>query len=120
MILALSSLIVPAKLLLQPNTPSHGLTSTTVVSCVAYGVPRPTLTWLYDTSTVSGRQNHREIVMNGIHFVTSFLELCPRQEGAKSGQYACQVGNGVANSQGAIMETAAFELCFIGRELPLC
>lgn len=97
-----------------PVGPSHGLTSSVIVSCVAYGVPSPAVVWKHDNSIVTAATiQRRSQQLNGIDVVTSSLELCAGKD-TTSGRYSCEVENGVADLQG-IIKSAAFDLCFTGQ-----
>lgn len=105
---------VPAEIMVAPVGPSHGLTSSVVVSCVAYGVPPPTVTWKYGDSFVSDRlliRHTQQEFGGGVAVVTSSLEVCPVQEGTGSGWYSCEVENGATDSA---MKSSPFQLCFVG------
>ena len=95
--------------------PSHGLTSSVIVSCVAYGLPLPTISWQQNGITLSGAHEVSQLI-DGIPVLSSSLELCPMEEGIRSGNYACQVGNGVINSLGRTVKSAVIQLCFIGQQ----
>ena len=108
---------VPAEILIAP--PSRAITTSSVtVTCAAYGTPPPKVTWHYNNAIVSGGViETRQQEVKGVYVVTSFLQLC--QEGAEvidSGQYSCQVGNDVADTQ-PIART--FDLCFVGKGCPI-
>lgn len=107
---------VAAQVIAGPAEPTHRIISSVFLSCVAYGLPAPQLTWeLDDESTLSDRliKTHERLV-NGLRVVTSILELCPMKEETSSGQYSCQVENGVSDPRGASTKSVKFDLCFIG------
>lgn len=76
------------------------------------------VTWRYNNNTVipGGVIETRQQEVEGVYVVTSSMELCPERGGGEvvidSGQYSCQVGNDVADTQ-TIATT--FDLCFIGK-----
>lgn len=98
--------------MVQPVGPSHGLTASVIVSCVAYGVPAPTVAWRYGGSLLpEGLSHTRQESFHGVAVVRSSLELCPLLEGTRSGLYSCEVQNDVA------IKSAPFRLCFIGQSM---
>lgn len=102
--------------MVAPVGPSHGITSSIFLSCAAYGIPSPRLTWKHGESTLPSEliTTHERLV-EGIYVVTSFLELCPMDEETSSGQYSCQVENAASIApQGITVRSTAFDLCFIG------
>jgi hypothetical protein len=99
--------------MVAPAEPSHGLTSSVFVSCVAYGEPPPTVSWKRNGSLLPSPRVHvEEEFINGVAVIKSSLELCPMLEDTRSGQYSCVVQNGVG---GSTIQSSTFFLCFIGR-----
>ena len=103
--------------MIAPVGPGHGLTSSVIVSCVAYGLPAPTVTWKHGASIVSdslmiSRTQQLSSQDSSVAVVSSILELCPIQEDVRSGEYSCEVENGVG---GSTVKSASFHLCFIGQ-----
>lgn len=104
---------VPAEIMLAPVGPGHGVASSVILSCVTYGMPTPTVTWKYGTSIVSDAlvtSHTQQQQYSGVAVVSSTLELCPMQEHARSGEYSCEVDNGVGVST---VKSSPFHLCFI-------
>ena len=98
--------------MVAPVGPSHGITSSIFLSCAAYGIPSPRLTWKYGESTLPSHLiTTHERQVQGVHVVTSFLELCPTDEWASSGQYSCQAEND-ADPQGVVVRSEEFDVCF--------
>lgn len=100
--------------MVEPVSASHGLTSSVIVACVAYGVPPPTVTWRYGTSLSGGVHRTQHELIHGIPVITSSLELCPTRETAINGVYSCEVENGVTDSK---IKSTPVHICFIGQSV---
>ena len=77
--------------------------STVVLTCVAYGVPPPLLTWSRNGSSLSFNDSRVTIYSNiitdsasGVIFARSIMKLC-RSELADVGTYSCLTSNGIGD-----------------------
>ena len=104
--------------MIAPVGPSEAITSSIVLSCVGYGIPPPRVIWKYGDSALTGDlvTSHQRLVQ-GVHVTTSSLQLCPADKETTSGQYTCQVENGVADPRGLAVKSVEFDLCFLGKAL---
>ena len=98
----------PAQLVLQSNqTNEIDAGSAISLTCVAYGIPIPSISW-NNRSTLL-RNGSRVTIYegllteNGVTFVQSILQLCGAVE-ADTGQYSCFTNNALGN------DTASFDL----------
>ena len=86
--------------------------STVLLTCVAYGVPLPTLTWSKaGNSVTNGTVRNDMVVKGGVTFVRSVLQLCETTV-ADSGQYTCTADNEIT------IANANFHLTVEGIERP--
>ena len=72
-----------------------------VLTCVAYGVPPPSLNWSRNGSLLRSNDSHITIYSNtvtdsasGVIFAKSIMKLC-RSELADVGTYSCLASNGI-------------------------
>ena len=98
----------PAQLVIRPNqTTSLDAGNAVSFTCVAYGVPNPSISWNRGNTllTNGSRTTSYEqlLIENGVTFVQSILQLC-NAEVAEAGQYSCFANNTLGN------DTAFFEL----------
>lgn len=107
--------VVPVGIISAPVNSDYDENSTVILSCTAYGIPQPTVTWkkngqalLSPTPRTSGE------VLHGMPVIKSFLELCPLQQELSSDQYSCEVSNGVNSLDGVPARSASFDVCFRG------
>ena len=102
----------PAAIVVRPPAVSKVLASQTVrLTCVAYGIPLPTITWtannggenLSAQATAAGTSNKvrilsKDVTIDGVTvFKVSVLELCG-VETNDTKQYRCSADNGVSGS----------------------
>ena len=82
---------------------------TLTFTCVAYGVPLPTITWSQGDTLLSNDTDTRVTIYNeeveegGLVFFQSILEICSA-ELIDSGVYSCNADNGMTN------DSVSFEL----------
>ena len=103
-----SLLSVPAQLVLQSNqTNEIDAGSAISLTCVAYGIPIPSISWNNRSTLLrnGSRVTIYEVLLteNGVTFVQSILQLCGAVE-ADTGQYSCFTNNTLGN------DTAPFDL----------
>ena len=99
--IALSHIPVPAELVLIPleNQTLRGGNSV-FVSCIAYGIPLPSITWTRNGIALSNYSSDRvssydkTIDAKGHHLVHSILEICDLME-HDAGTYSCEALNTV-------------------------
>ena len=100
----------PAAILVRPPALSRTLSSQPLrLTCVAYGIPTPTVTWTttdgtrnFTAETIAGgastdnvRIVSRNVTINGTVFLVSVLEVCAT-DATYSKTYRCSADNGVA------------------------
>lgn len=89
----LSLRTVPVQIVIKPADKQLYRNSTVLLTCVAYGLPLPTLTWSKAGNNVTnGTVHNNMVVKSGVTFVRSILQLCNTTV-ADSGQYTCTAHN---------------------------
>ena len=100
-------------MLLSSQTIAVDAGSAISLTCVAYGVPSPSISWnnrstlLRNGSRVTIYEG--QLTENGVTFVQSILQLCGAVE-ADTGQYSCFTNNTLGN------DIAFFDLT-VGKQL---
>ena len=87
--------------LLTPNsTVEANHSASLVLTCVAFGVPAPSLRWerLDGQSLASANISFERLNLEGTEFVFSTLELCSIQQ-SDGGLYSCIASNSVGENQ---------------------
>ena len=84
---------MPAAIAVFPEDSSVYVGDSIILSCVAYGLPLPTITWLKGgESLVNVTLRDSELVTPHVTFTRSTLQLCAVQL-PDSTQYTCQATN---------------------------
>ena len=66
-----------------------------VLTCVGYGIPRPSISWTKNANVLSNTSIYEEVVSErAVTFVYSILEICASWF-SDSGTYACIIDNGI-------------------------
>jgi len=81
-------------------------------TCVAYGIPNPSVSWKKDNTLLSNASRvtiyEQLLTENGVTLVQSTLELSSAEE-TDAGQYSCFADNTLGN------DNASFVLTVVGR-----
>lgn len=103
----------PAAIVVHPPSYSTATTSQTVrMTCAAYGVPKPTITWSRASGDLTSKllqsnsgfkQYDKTVTVNGTDFLVSVLEICGVST-VDTDEYTCSSNNGVS---GAAITTPA-------------
>jgi len=84
------NLTAPAAIAVFPEDSSVYVGDTTILSCVAYGLPLPTITWLKEEQPlVNVTVSEGELVTPHVTFARSTLQLCAVQLPDHT-HYTCQ------------------------------
>ena len=105
----------PAQLVMHPNqTTALDAGNAVNFTCVAYGIPNPSVSWKKGSTLLSMRNASRVTIYeqllteNGVTLVQSILELSSAEE-TDAGQYSCFADNTLGN------DNASFVLTVVGR-----
>ena len=86
----------PARVVIAPGNSEFNEGSTIIATCVAYGLPEPSVTWSHDGNQLVNNSPvtiYEELLNEGdVIFVKSAIEICG-VEVADSGDYSCLVAN---------------------------
>ena len=113
-----SSVVEPAQVVLAPDNTQVGSGSTLMFTCLGYGMPSPSITWMKNGVLLSSNSDpdrittyEANITEGGVTLMRSFLKICnvgPSDEG----QYSCVASNGVNSTSNFQMNISGWLFAF--------
>lgn len=113
-----SSVVEPAQVVLAPDNTRVGSGSTLMFTCLGYGMPSPSITWMKNGVLLSSNSDpdrittyEANITEGGVTLMRSFLKICnvgPSDEG----QYSCVASNGVNSTSNFQMNISGWLFVF--------
>lgn len=112
------SVVEPAQVVLAPDNTQVGSGSTLMFTCLGYGMPSPSITWMKNGVILSSNSDpdrittyEANITEGGVTLTRSFLKICnvgPSDEG----QYSCVASNGVNSTSNFQMNISGWLIVF--------
>ena len=107
----------PVEIVIRPEDLTEADAGQTLTfTCVAYGVPLPTISWSQGGVIITNDTDTRVTIYNeeieerGLVFYQSILEICSA-ELTDSGVYSCSADNGISN------DSVSFEIRVEGKSV---